>query len=589
MNLKNIPAELCNKSLWLQYYLKPDLKRPDKKPKKQPEVKWATPEARKENLRPLDYLISKRTLARNGGGYQRWIDPEESYTYVDIDHVRDPKTGEIAEWARTLIKELDTYCEISASGKGFHLVMRATLAKDFCLAHHQVEIYSGHINKLFGMTGDVYLDYVQLENRQSEAESLLRRAEAFDFKEAGAETAGHIEENAINPEDESLPEFPKLPGALGQLVEAITPDLPYDHKSLALITYIGLALAKRIELASDPWLQPRFYSCMVGPAFNGKTACDLEVRNALGCADGFVLGRIRVEFSMDSGPAQVEAFQENNIVILAPDELADQFEKARAGTTGRNSLFGEWLRLYESNQTGNFTRTRRNEGGRIEVHDARLAILGGATTERFETMWTGSGGAASGLQSRFVLSYSEKPIPRLKTPNNSEAIQQAREILTEVVNREPRRVCLSTEAQEALLDWRAFDDADPSMAEVMRRIVDMAKRFAMVVAACEGLTEIDVDTMHLALQFADYQIALREKLFPADSANNVQAFENRIMKFYDKHGHHSEAVLINALKPEKFKGGFTAYNAAFAALRHAAKLAQAGKSRKGQIVWELAR
>ncbi len=45
---ENIPAELRQPALWLQYYLSPDPKKPDKKPRKHPEVKYATPEDRME-------------------------------------------------------------------------------------------------------------------------------------------------------------------------------------------------------------------------------------------------------------------------------------------------------------------------------------------------------------------------------------------------------------------------------------------------------------------------------------------------------------------------------------------------------------
>lgn len=178
---ENIPAELRQPPLWLQYYLSPDPKKPDKKPRKHPCVKYATPEDRSANLRSLDYLLENRQLAK-GGGYQRYVQPNEGFIFIDLDHARDEKTGDAKPWAAEIIESLSTYTEVSASGTGFHLVARGTLPEDFKLDPNPVEIYSGHIpNKLMAMTGDVVDFRLTIENRQSELEELLRRAQSGEF------------------------------------------------------------------------------------------------------------------------------------------------------------------------------------------------------------------------------------------------------------------------------------------------------------------------------------------------------------------------------------------------------------------------
>lgn len=179
---ENIPDELRAAPLWLQYYLSADSKHPDKKPRKHPCVKYATPEDRKANLRPLDKLLERPATA----GVQRWIDKAEGFTFVDIDRVRDPETGDVEEWALELIDELDTYCELSASGKGFHLIARATLPRDFHVDPDQVEIYAGNTsNKLMALTGDVFDLHGLINERQDVLNALLSRVEARAFnKEA---------------------------------------------------------------------------------------------------------------------------------------------------------------------------------------------------------------------------------------------------------------------------------------------------------------------------------------------------------------------------------------------------------------------
>lgn len=86
MAYEHIPAELRTPQLWLQYYLSPDLKKPEKKPRKHPCVKYATPGDRAANLRSLDYLLENRPAQK---GVQRYVDKSEGFTYIDLDHVRN--------------------------------------------------------------------------------------------------------------------------------------------------------------------------------------------------------------------------------------------------------------------------------------------------------------------------------------------------------------------------------------------------------------------------------------------------------------------------------------------------------------------
>jgi putative DNA primase/helicase len=53
--------------------------------------------------------------------------PEDDLCGVDLDGCLDPLTEEIEPWAWTIIEELDSYTEISPSGKGVHILVRAAL------------------------------------------------------------------------------------------------------------------------------------------------------------------------------------------------------------------------------------------------------------------------------------------------------------------------------------------------------------------------------------------------------------------------------------------------------------------------------
>src|SRR5215216_2818508 len=52
---------------------------------------------------------------------------KDPYAGIDLDKCRDPGTGEIEEWAREFIDHLDSYTELSPSGSGVHVLVKATL------------------------------------------------------------------------------------------------------------------------------------------------------------------------------------------------------------------------------------------------------------------------------------------------------------------------------------------------------------------------------------------------------------------------------------------------------------------------------
>ena len=55
---------------------------------------------------------------------------DDPYVGVDLDHVRDRRTGEIAEWAQTIIADLASYAEISPSGTGVKMICKGHLPID---------------------------------------------------------------------------------------------------------------------------------------------------------------------------------------------------------------------------------------------------------------------------------------------------------------------------------------------------------------------------------------------------------------------------------------------------------------------------
>ncbi len=70
-----------------------------------------------------------RAAYRRGGfdGIGYVFSPEDAFTGIDLDGCRDPVSGDVEPWARVIIDRFATYCEISPSGTGVHLIVEGWL------------------------------------------------------------------------------------------------------------------------------------------------------------------------------------------------------------------------------------------------------------------------------------------------------------------------------------------------------------------------------------------------------------------------------------------------------------------------------
>ena len=110
---------------------------------------------------------------------------EDPYGGVDLDKCRDPESGEIEDWARELIEHLGSYTELSPSGTGVHILVKAKLPPSG-RRKGQVEMYDS--GRFFTVTGK-HLPSTpsKIKERQAEVEVLHRRL----FGLTNRDTNGH--------------------------------------------------------------------------------------------------------------------------------------------------------------------------------------------------------------------------------------------------------------------------------------------------------------------------------------------------------------------------------------------------------------
>ena len=74
-----------------------------------------------------DAVLSSQRRAFDGVGFV--FSKTDPFVGVDLDHCRNPESGEIHPWAAEIVKSLDSYSEVSPSKTGVHILVQGKLPK----------------------------------------------------------------------------------------------------------------------------------------------------------------------------------------------------------------------------------------------------------------------------------------------------------------------------------------------------------------------------------------------------------------------------------------------------------------------------
>src|SRR5215218_6710427 len=120
------------------------------------------------------------------GGIGFVFTPDDNLCGVDLDGCLDPQTGEIECWAQEIIEELDSYAEISPSGKGVHVLVRGTLPPG---RNRKGRFEAYDRGRYFTVTGKHLAGTPQrIERRQKQLDNVARRVFG---NSVAADTNGH--------------------------------------------------------------------------------------------------------------------------------------------------------------------------------------------------------------------------------------------------------------------------------------------------------------------------------------------------------------------------------------------------------------
>lgn len=149
------PAELARRPQWVAWRLTPREGEP--KPTKVPyDARTGRLASTTDPSTWSTFEEAAAFYARNdwasGVGYV--LSSDDPYVGIDLDGCRDPRTAHIEPWAKSIIKRLNSYTEISPSGTGLRIFVRGDLPPHG-RRKGQIEIYSQA--RFLTITGDHYL------------------------------------------------------------------------------------------------------------------------------------------------------------------------------------------------------------------------------------------------------------------------------------------------------------------------------------------------------------------------------------------------------------------------------------------------
>ena len=128
VDLMKIPAVLTLRRQWVCWKLKFEDGKWKKVPVDPKTGKFASP-IDPSTWGTFDQACEYYNRRKNKGimGLGFVFTKDDPVTGVDLDKCRDPETGEIEPWALEIVEQLNSYTEISPSGKGLHIIVFGVL------------------------------------------------------------------------------------------------------------------------------------------------------------------------------------------------------------------------------------------------------------------------------------------------------------------------------------------------------------------------------------------------------------------------------------------------------------------------------
>lgn len=180
-----IPIELKSLPQWVGFYRSPDSKgRMTKKPVN-PHTLYGASSTDPETWGTFDHALSIIGKPCRVGQDQGVVEGvgfvfTPPYCGIDLDGVIDPETGEVNPQAMEIVRQMNSYTELSPSATGLHIIYRGIVHPEWKKkqagafgSSTDLEMYQQ--GRYFTVTGEVWDNYSEVYMREAEAEAVQKK------------------------------------------------------------------------------------------------------------------------------------------------------------------------------------------------------------------------------------------------------------------------------------------------------------------------------------------------------------------------------------------------------------------------------
>jgi hypothetical protein len=338
-------------------------------------------------------------------------------------------------------------------------------------------------------------------------------------------TIATTEEERIDAD--ACPELPGhvLIGSLGELAQVLTEgtEIPEGFVFASALTMLGAMCSG--ELTADGGLDSdtRLYTVLYGDSADAKKSSAMkrtleffeslkstllpETLHGLGSAEGLA-----------------RKLKTASKVLLCFDELRSFVDKA--GVQG-SVLLPMATSLYENRDWDNVVKNRD-----VCVKGARISLLGCATRDTYERMWSTEATAIGFINRLFLIGGRRRS--RIAWPARPDAgrLAAVRTRILSQLGRLPLTLRLSSAGRA---EWERWYTDLPSSPHT-KRLDTIGRRLLVLMALTTDKTEIDAEIVRVVVDILNYELRIRRLSDPIDAENQMARVEEKIRRALGERG-----------------------------------------------------
>lgn len=385
--------------------------------------------------------------------------------------------------------------------------------------------------------------------------------------------------------------------------------IPLSFARAQIKTILAASLDGMIGYPAHPDLHMKHWTMLIsehpeaGKGMSWMRTAEFALANYLNKT-----GIVRPKSGMfSSGEHMVKYLSEddfkNKQCLVNFDEMKFLFDK---GSAMGSTLLGTLTSLYDKSEASAGSLTHK--GGAFE--NLSLSMTGGFTRSSFESSLAGKGQGGEGFMSRVVIAYTgltknvgEWPDVDIDKVNifaakflsrwqNIANLYAAHENQKIILDRDEKAKKIQFDFQEFLSSEKKRLHKENPDVEYVSRLDAHFKRDILLRALFSGdetvIPIITADAVERAVGWAQYELYLRQQLWPVDKGNLIERMEQNIVRALKKNETLTKSALQTACNVFRAgSGGMDTFNRAWTALCRGDAVKPVGRTSKGTEVFSL--